>query len=310
MRKILGVNISHNCSFAYFEDKILKEYYEEDRFNKVKKYTPQEEEHGNFDYEYQILKKFKDITFDVIVFASYDRGHLQIELAIIKHILKQVKHKKFYFDIKNHHIYHASCGYLFGNFKDAIALVSDGGGEMNLKEGFRALQSIFLINEKEIEKKFQHYSIQEKDYFNNFVPIQTEFIEDKVDYVYSNKAIGGRKYYNYLNLEKVWNYNIKEEGQLMGIAAYKDKETDLDKDVLEIANKAQEETLEDFVVLMERAKKYSDCKNIILSGGYHMNCSNNFKIVKKYPEYNFFVDPVAYDGGTAIGAAYYYENYL
>ena len=61
---------------------------------------------------------------------------------------------------------------------------------------------------------------------------------------------------------------------------------------------------------MERAKKYSDCKNIILSGGYHLNCSNNFKIVKKYPEYNFFVDPISYDGGTAVGAAYYYENYL
>ena len=96
----------------------------------------------------------------------------------------------------------------------------------------------------------------------------------------------------------------------MGIAAYKNKETNLNKNVLEIANKAQEETLEDFVELIKRAKKYSDSRNIILSGGYHLNCSNNFKIVKKFPEYNFFVDPIAYDGGTAVGAAYHYENYL
>jgi hypothetical protein len=34
--KILGVNFSHNCSFAYIENNILKEYYEEDRFNKEK----------------------------------------------------------------------------------------------------------------------------------------------------------------------------------------------------------------------------------------------------------------------------------
>ena len=28
--KVLGVNFSHNCSFAYFENNVLKEYYEED----------------------------------------------------------------------------------------------------------------------------------------------------------------------------------------------------------------------------------------------------------------------------------------
>ena len=44
MRKILGINISHNVSFAYFENNILKEYYEEDRFNKIKNYKPDENE--------------------------------------------------------------------------------------------------------------------------------------------------------------------------------------------------------------------------------------------------------------------------
>ena len=41
-----------------------------------------------------------------------------------------------------------------------------------------------------------------------------------------------------------------------------------------------------------------------------MNCSNNFKLVKYFSDYKFFVDPIAHDGGTAIGAAYYYANYL
>ena len=96
----------------------------------------------------------------------------------------------------------------------------------------------------------------------------------------------------------------------MGIAAYKNKGTDLDKNVLEIANKAQDETLKDIIDLIEKAKEYSDCKNLILSGGYHLNCLNNFKLVKLYPEYNFFVDPVPYDAGTAIGGVFFYENYL
>ena len=39
IKKTLGINTSHNCSFAYFENDILKQYYEEDRFNKKKYYV-------------------------------------------------------------------------------------------------------------------------------------------------------------------------------------------------------------------------------------------------------------------------------
>ena len=95
----------------------------------------------------------------------------------------------------------------------------------------------------------------------------------------------------------------------MGIAAYRNKNTNLDKRILEIAHKAQEETLQERIELIEKALTYSDCKNIILSGGYHLNCSNNFKLVKHFPKLNIFVDPIPYDGGTAVGGGYFYENY-
>ena len=306
MRKILGINISHNCSFAYFEDNVLKEYYEEDRFNKIKHYEPDSSESGEYTYEYHVLKKFKDVVFDAITFASYDRGFLQVELPIIKHILKQVKYKKYYFDINNHHIYHAVCGHYFSKFNEAIALISDGGGEIISHPFFRAIQSIFLINKKEITPKYKYFSNKKFDYFDNFVPTE-EYVTKDIDYILSNKLKSGLKYIYYLHKA---GFVPGEEGQMMGLAAYKNKNTDISKEVLEVANKAQEETLQETIELVEKAKKYSDCKNVILSGGYHLNCSNNFKLVKHFPEYKFFVDPIAYDGGTAIGAALYYENYL
>jgi predicted NodU family carbamoyl transferase len=294
MRKTLGINISHHCSFAYFEDGILKEYYEEDRFNKIKGYHPDDDEFGNYTYQYEVLKKFKNITFDAVVFASFDRGNLQLELAIIRPILEQIKFKEYYFNIVNHHIYHATCGYFFSKFDKAIALISDGGGEIEVARDFRTLQSIFLIDKKEVVPKYKYYSNKKTDYFNNFVP--TEIHEKKdIDYTMSNKAKAGLKYLYYLMDA---GFKEGEEGQMMGFAPYND-----------IANEAQKETLKDVIELIERAKEYSDCKNIILSGGYHLNCSNNFKLVKLYPEYNFFVDPIPYDGGTAVGAVYYYENY-
>jgi len=308
MRKILGVNISHDVSFAYFEDNILKEYYQEDRFNKKKHFNPEDHEDGNYVYQYESLKKFKNINFDTVVFASFDRGHMQIELPIIKHFLKQINYKKFYFNIENHHIYHATCGYYFSEFEKAIAVITDGGGERVHDFDFQAMESIFTINKKQIKKLYQNASNIRTYYFKDYKKTIEKNIKDRdFDLTISNKPLGG---YNYELYKIKAGFKNNEEGQLMGIAAYKNINTNLNKNVLKLAHEAQEVTLQERIKLIEKAITYNDCKNIILSGGYHLNCSNNFKLVKHFPKLNFFVDPIAYDGGTAVGAAYYYENYL
>ena len=48
--------------------------------------------------------------------------------------------------------------------------------------------------------------------------------------------------------------------------------------------------------------------NICLSGGCFLNCVANYKMKKKYPHINFYIEPIAHDGGTAIGAAYLAYN--
>jgi carbamoyltransferase len=309
MKKTLGINISHNCSFAYFEDNILKQYYEEDRFNKIKNFCPPSP--ITEEYQYKVLKKFKDVVFDKVVFVSFDRGNILIEKPYIDNILKQLRCKDFKFYNHQHHMFHAICGLYFSKFKEALCLVGDGGGEyftdVNL-EFFRSIESIFYIKNNEVKPLYKHHSMAKCDFFNNFKNIITEsnFKKENVDIKLSNKQIGGVKYLKYTQSAGFKEY---EEGQLMGIAAYKNKNTDLDKNVLEIAHKAQKETLEDRIVLIEKAMTYSDCKNIVLSGGYHLNCSNNFKLVKHFPQLNFFVDPIAHDGGTAVGVAAYDTYY-
>ena len=306
MSRILGINTSHNCSFAYFEDGILKEYYEEDRFNKIKNFIPPEDLFNKNPYKYKVLEKFKNHFFDTVVFVSYDRGNLLLEKCIIDNILKQVNCKNHIFLNREHHIHHASCGFYFSKFKEALALVTDGGGERYYND-FQVMESIFSINKNKIKTHYKHASIIRLDYFRNFVDAEKTFKIKEMDLIVSNKNIGGYKF----NLErKKAGFKTHEEGQLMGIAAYKNKNTDLDKDILDIAHKAQKETLQDRIKLIEKAMTYSNCKNIILSGGYHLNCSNNFKLVKHFPKLNFFIDPIPYDGGTAVGGAYFYENYL
>jgi len=303
--KILGVNISHNCSFAYFENDILKEYYEEDRFNKLKHFNPGNSE--GFQYRYLVLKKFKDINFDAVYISTYDRNNDEWEQEIVDNLLKQVTYKKWMFN-KMHHEHHALCGFYFSKFNEALVLVSDGGGEVissphETKWPYQTMESIHLVNDK--IKTFYKAASNHRGKYKEDEKDDCKLKINETDILLTSEDIAGLKYANY-RLQA--GFKSHEEGQLMGLAAYKNKNTDIPEFLLNIANKAQEETLEEKINLIKKAKQYSDCKNIILSGGYHLNCSNNFKLVKHFPELNFFVDPIPYDAGTAVGVALY-ERY-
>lgn len=82
------------------------------------------------------------------------------------------------------------------------------------------------------------------------------------------------------------------------------------KQYANIAKKCQIETERQTIRLIQRALDLSGSKNIVLSGGYFLNCVNNFNYLKYFPDVNFFVDPIANDAGTAIGAARWFYHGL
>ena len=301
MTKILGVNISHNVSFALVNNNKVEEYYEEDRFNKLKRFY-----NNDLNYKYLALKKFKNITFDRVAISSFGRHSDISDFEICQGLLKQVKYKTHYFNWYKHHIYHVVCGYYFSPFKEAIAIVRDGGGAQ-LKDSFQEIDSIFYINKKEIKPFYKILSNARFDWLEHKEKKERYFNYEGADCYLTNESIGG---YYYTIIRKKVGFELGGEGQLMGLAAYADKPIKEElKKIAKMGKHAQEKTLQEAIELIKKAKEYSSCKNIILTGGYHLNCSNNFKLVKSFPELNFFVDPIPYDGGTAVGAALYYENY-
>ena len=304
MTKILGVNISHNVSFALVNNYKVEEYYEEDRFNKLKRFY-----NNDLNYKYLALKKFKNITFDCVAISSFGRYGSISDFEIYQGLLKQIKHKTHYFNWQRHHIYHAVCGYYFSPFKKAIAIVRDGGGEQ-IKHSFQAIDSIYYIDKKEVKPFWKLFSNRRLNWLDETInPNKKEryFKHQEADCYLTNQSVGG---YYYLVAKDKAGFGDNAEGQLMGLAAYAGKPINEElKEAVEIGKEAQEKTLRECIELITTAKEYSSCKNIILTGGYHLNCSNNFKLVKIFPELNFFVDPIPYDGGTAVGAALYYESY-
>jgi carbamoyltransferase len=62
--------------------------------------------------------------------------------------------------------------------------------------------------------------------------------------------------------------------------------------------------------MLEKAYELTGRENVVLTGGFFLNCIANYQLLKS--GINLYVDPLAYDGGLAIGSALleHYENTL
>jgi len=307
---ILGINVSHNCSIAFLKNKIITNLYEEERFDLKKNFAINTFPVENFFLN--CLDEKLNFNPDIVCYSSYGRPHNR-DYQIIKKIQKQINYPKFYFNKYDHHVHHACCAYYFSKFDEAMAIIIDGGGALSEKYlGYQEMESIFYMNKKNIIKKFQSMSNLRHCAVDLSVFKYSDYVykifENGTEYIYSSQSLGG-----YL-FEQIGNkVDLKHApGKVMGLAAYSktSQEFNLDKEKIEWSQQAQDISFEKTCWLIEKAFKYKKITNFVLSGGYFQNCSNNFKYVKKYPKFNFFVDPVSTDAGTAIGVCLYYENYL
>ena len=78
------------------------------------------------------------------------------------------------------------------------------------------------------------------------------------------------------------------------------KVTDAAKD---LAWKVQQETQELVGDLIQKAHDSTGHTNIVIAGGFGLNCVANYYLQKRFPELNIYFEPIAHDGGTSIGVA-------
>lgn len=82
----------------------------------------------------------------------------------------------------------------------------------------------------------------------------------------------------------------------------------LDTDNLTIkknfAYAVQQATQEEVLALILKAVEITGCKNVVLAGGYGLNCVANYEYLKHLPaDVKLYNEPISHDGGTCIGAA-------
>ena len=95
-----------------------------------------------------------------------------------------------------------------------------------------------------------------------------------------------------------------ERKSLPSIEKY-DKENDSSfQQKLIWAYRIQKDLEEKVICVVEKAMKMNDCKNIVLPGGVFHNVMINELLTFKYPDYNFFADPICDDAGHSYGVQY------
>ena len=340
---ILGVNISHHPSSCLLKDGKVQYFIEEERLNKTKHCHIDEREdiplkNGSYKTVRNGFLAVPPVDYiDHLVFASFGSVHHDPRrMELVKKTLAAagITWGEVHYDYFEHHIYHAANAFYMSGLDDAVAIIKDGSGALQNFKGvehapgldlpdhvcYREIESVYNCSYDGIKELEKHYS---------------NFAKDHTFFVQGNRTFSAHLACGWLFSKACYQIGLVHQGgdagKLMGMAAYgkvvhdrpwyKDiqgvRHTDnrvifedtqsIDPDNFEsIANyaaKLQQETCAHTIHTIQRVIDKYNPKNIVLSGGYFMNCVNNYKYVKAFPDIEFFVDPIAFDCGTALGAA-------
>ena len=262
--------------------------------------------------------------------------------------VRKIARKKFEFETTfidvRHHELHASAGFYNSGFKTAVCVVADGAGSFLGLEGCHdtayEFETIFRASyEGDFETVYKHVGTKaaigyQRDSDNIFLteyPGQTKMYEAVTQYcgfpaIEAGKLMGLAPYgkpnddlppffregwgnrdliiptYPNAALINANRFDILKED----IKNHRHQEfTDIQKD---LAYKIQEETSENMCMLIEKAVELTGETNIVISGGYGLNCVANYKYLNRFPDLNIYCEPISHDGGTSIGGAKYIWN--
>jgi predicted NodU family carbamoyl transferase len=302
--KILGVNLGLHTSICQMTDGKIDFFYDEDRCTRTKKVYHkyfQKCVYSNEPVEFESIKRHVK-NIDRVIYASYGDITSNFDEKMIENLQTQLNEPEYAFYKDQHHLYHALCGFHLSNMSDAVVIVMDGGGAPRFPNYayWQEIESIYYISKDTIQELYKHLSNVRFLDLKNIMPLPQALRQriDNIDVKFSSEQSCG---YQFSKLTEELNLGSgSEAGKTMGLAAYGNLTGNRPEDK---ARQLQEKTRIHTIELIKKAISYGNCKNIILSGGYALNCTNNYLYLSEFPDCNFFVDPVAHDGGTAIGAA-------
>ena len=231
-------------------------------------------------------------------------------------LAQQVNVDKYDFK-QEHHYFHAVCGSYLSPYDECIVITWDGGGfQSHFLDwpNYQEIECIYHYKNEKVKPLYKRYSNHRfvndlsMRLFENWGEDSCVCYEDEthiIDGVESVFTCLPSMGMNFSNMSYALGCDDqgRAAGKVMGMASYgKPVKNVWSKHTA--ANFLEHDSLDHAKTVIQKAiDLVPDCKNIVLSGGYSLNCTNNYKYLEAFPEHQFFVDPIPHDGGTAVGAA-------
>jgi|TARA_B100000902_G_scaffold26774_1_gene32245 carbamoyltransferase len=263
---------------------------------------------------------------------------------------RKLARKKFEFQTHEidtvHHEMHAACGFYNSGFETAACVIADGAGSFlqigDIQDTCYEFETIFNASYPgDFDTVYKHVGTKqsigmsepEDNIFVTEYPGHTKMYEAVTQYcgfpaIEAGKLMGLAPYgkpnedlpsffngewgnrnliiptYPNAAMLNVSRYDILKEDVKNHVQG---EYTDVQKD---LAYKIQEQTSDRMVQLIKKAHELTGEKNIVICGGYGLNCVANYKYWKEFPDLNIYCEPISHDGGTSIGGAKYVYNKL
>ena len=191
---------------------------------------------------------------------------------------------------REHHLYHAYCGFHTSPFDNAVVIVVDGYG-CEKPEGKEVVSAYTFVNNMYAETVEKVY--QPKDEPTISIGRQFGMLAEELGLTAEGKGDFAA-------------------GKVMGLAQYFGHESSLPEeyqnqewyDKVAAAQELQEKCNIQIRALVQRYVKMSGMSNVVLTGGVAMNCVANNKVIETQNHWiNLHVDPICNDNGISIGAA-------
>jgi len=265
-------------------------------------------------------------------------------------MIRKISKKKFEFETHFidtiHHEMHAACGFYNSGFESAACVIADGAGSFlqyeQVQDTFYEFESIFKASYPNVfEKVYKHIGTKssiglfesEPGVWLSEYPGLTKMYEAVTQYcgfpaIEAGKLMGLAPYGKpnedipeffrdgwgnrdliiptYPNAAAI---NVNRYPILRNDASEHEEGvyTDVQKDM---AYAIQEATENRMIELIRKAHEETGETNIVVCGGYGLNCVANYKYWQAFPDLNIYCEPISHDGGTSIGGAKYLWNSL
>jgi len=298
--KILSIpTLAHDASICILENGIITFYKMEERYSRKKHDL-------RFDCILELLSQENHKHFDKIIISSHFLDDYTYSIEKIKNKIKNLSYGELIIESEIHHLYHAYCGFYNSGYEEAICFSVDASGAI-LSNGEIEIETVYYLSKT--SKETQLYQITRE--FNTTKVINSFW--EHISSINDNDLSVGEKYQK---ISADFGYNpIDGAGKVMGLAQYKNHKNKLQhpyntkewKERVNSAYNLQQETQSHVLNLIKKYTEETDIRNVVISGGYGLNCVANYHYLKNLKNINLYIDPVCFDAGISIGTAYYHS---